>query len=60
MPRPEKYPDELRERAVRLVFDSQHPIVQVARIVAMPWLEFDTREVNDAVARAARLLKRTR
>jgi transposase-like protein len=30
MPRPKKYPDELRERAVRLVFDSQRPIVQVA------------------------------
>lgn len=30
MPRPRKYPDELRERAVRLVFDSQRPISQVA------------------------------
>jgi len=30
MPRPKKYPDELRERAVRLVFDSGRPIVQVA------------------------------
>jgi transposase len=31
MPRPKKYPDELRERAVRLVFDSQRPIAAVAR-----------------------------
>jgi len=30
MPRPKKYPDELRERAVRLVFDSGRPIAQVA------------------------------
>ena len=31
MPRPRKYPDELRERAVRLVFDSGRPIAQVAK-----------------------------
>jgi transposase len=31
MPRPKKYSDELRERAVRLVFDSQRPIAAVAR-----------------------------
>lgn len=30
MSRSRKYPDELRERAVRLVFDSQRPISQVA------------------------------
>ncbi len=30
MPRPKKYPDELRERAVRLVFESQRPIARVA------------------------------
>jgi transposase len=30
MPRPKKYSDELRERAVRLVFESGHPIVHVA------------------------------
>ncbi len=30
MPRPKKYPDELRERAVRLVFDSGRPIAHVA------------------------------
>ncbi len=31
MPRPRKYPDELRERAVRLVFDSGRPIAQIAK-----------------------------
>ena len=31
MPRPKKYPDELRERAVRLVFESGRPIAAVAR-----------------------------
>jgi putative transposase len=31
MPRPKKYPDELRERAVRLVFESQRPVAAVAR-----------------------------
>jgi transposase len=31
MPRPKKYSDELRERAVRLVFGSQRPIAHVAR-----------------------------
>jgi transposase len=31
MPRPKKYPDELRERAVRLVFESERPIAAVAR-----------------------------
>jgi len=31
MPAPKKYPDELRERAVRLVFDSGRPIAAVAR-----------------------------
>jgi transposase len=30
MPAPRKYPDELRERAVRLVFDSGRPIAHVA------------------------------
>ena len=30
MPVPKKYPEELRERAVRLVFDSQRPIAHVA------------------------------
>jgi transposase len=31
MPRPKKYSDELRERAVRLVFESQRPIAHFAR-----------------------------
>ncbi len=31
MSRPTKYPVELRERAVRLVFESQRPIAAVAR-----------------------------
>jgi transposase len=31
MPAPRKYPDELRGRAVRLVFESGRPIAQVAR-----------------------------
>ena len=31
MARPRKYPDELRERAVRLVFESKRPIAHVAR-----------------------------
>ena len=30
MPRPRKYTDELMERGVRLVFESQRPIAQVA------------------------------
>ena len=30
MPAPRKYPDELRERAVRLVFESGRPIAAVA------------------------------
>ena len=35
MPRPMKYSDELRERAVRLVFESQRPIAHVARDLGM-------------------------
>ena len=31
MPAPKKYCDELRERAVRLVFESRRPIAHVAR-----------------------------
>jgi len=30
MPAPRKYPDELRERTVRLVFESKRPIAHVA------------------------------
>jgi transposase len=35
MPRPKKYSDELRERAVRLVFESGRPIAHVARDLAI-------------------------
>ena len=35
MPAPRKYSDELRERAVRLVFESQRPIAHVARDLGM-------------------------
>ena len=31
MARPRKFPDELRERAVRLVFESKRPIAHVAQ-----------------------------
>lgn len=31
MPAPKKYPDELRERGVRLALESNRPIVQVAK-----------------------------
>ena len=31
MPAPRKYPEELRERAVRLVFESKRPIAHVAQ-----------------------------
>jgi transposase len=31
MPRPRKYPDGLRERAVRVVIESKRPVAQVAR-----------------------------
>ena len=31
MAAPRRYPDELRERAVRLVFESNRPIAHVAR-----------------------------
>lgn len=31
MPAPRKYPDELRERAIRLVFESGRPIAHVAQ-----------------------------
>jgi transposase len=30
MPRPRKYPDELMQRGVRLVFESQRPVARVA------------------------------
>ena len=31
MPRPRKYPDELRERAVRVVIESKRPVAHIAR-----------------------------
>ena len=31
MPRPRKYPEELLERGVRLIFESGRPVVHVAR-----------------------------
>lgn len=31
MPTPRKYPDELKERSVRLVFESGRPVAHVAR-----------------------------
>lgn len=36
MGRPKKYPDELIERAVRVVFESGRPIAQVARDLGLP------------------------
>ncbi|MHB8660185.1 MAG: transposase [Solirubrobacteraceae bacterium] len=36
MPRPRKYPDELMDRGVRLVFESKRPIAQVARDLGVP------------------------
>jgi transposase len=36
MPRPKKYPDELMDRGVRLVFESKRPIAQVARDLGVP------------------------
>jgi transposase len=35
MPAPRKYDDELRERAVRLVFESGRPVAHVARDLGM-------------------------
>jgi transposase len=63
MPRPKKYPDELRERAVRLVFESQRPIAQVARDLGVHkealWLwvrqaEADAGTRNDRLTSAER------
>lgn len=36
MGRPKKYPDELIERAVRVVFESGRPIAHVARDLGLP------------------------
>ena len=36
MPRPRKYPNEVMERGVRLVFESGRPIAAVARDLGVP------------------------
>ena len=36
MPRPRKYPDELIQRGIRLVFESGRPIAHVARDLGLP------------------------
>jgi len=63
MPRPSKYSDELRERAVRLVFESQRPIAHVARDLGIhkealrPWVrqaEADAGTRNDRLTSAGR------
>lgn len=58
MPAPKKYDDELRERAVRLVFESGRPIAHVARDLGMhrETLRLWVRQVEaDAGARSDRL-----
>jgi transposase len=37
MPRPKKYPDELRDRAVRYVLESERSIPEVAHDLAIPY-----------------------
>jgi transposase len=63
MPAPRKYPDELRERAVRLVFESGRPIAQVARDLGVHkealrhWVrqaEADAGERNDRLTSSER------
>ncbi len=63
MPRPKKYPDELRERAVRHVFESGRPIAQVAKDLGVHrealrlWVrqaEADAGERNDRLTTAER------
>jgi transposase len=36
MPRPRKYPEELIERGIRLVFEAGRPIAHVARDLGLP------------------------
>jgi transposase len=36
MPRPRKYPEELVQRGIRLVFESGRPIAHVARDLGLP------------------------
>jgi len=63
MPAPRKYPDELRERAIRLVFESGRPIAQVARDLGVHkealrhWVrqaEADAGERNDRLTTSER------
>jgi transposase len=63
MPRPKKYSDELRERAVRHVFESGRPIAQVAKDLGVHrealrlWVrqaEADAGERNDRLTTAER------
>jgi transposase len=58
MPAPRKYPDELKERSVRLVFESGRPIAQVARDLGIKYesLRLWVRQAEaDAGDRADRL-----
>jgi hypothetical protein len=43
MPAPKKYPDELRERGVRLALESNRPISLVERFVS--YWQFDLRQL---------------
>jgi len=63
MPAPKKYPDELKERAVRLVFESGRPIAQVAKDLGVHrealrlWVrqaEADAGERNDRLTSSER------
>jgi len=58
MPTPKKYPDELKERSVRLVFESGRPIAHVARDLGIKYesLRQWVRQAEaDTGARAERL-----
>ena len=61
MPAPRKYPVELRERAVRMVFESGRPIAHVARDLGIhrealrQWVR---QAEADATPRASRVLPR--
>jgi len=63
MPAPKKYPDELKERAVRVVFESGRPIAQVAKDLGVHrealrlWVrqaEADAGERNDRLTSSER------
>jgi len=59
MPRQKKYPDELHERAIRLVFDSGRPIAHVARDLGIEY-ESLRKWVRQAEADAASALNCSR